>query len=48
MQPGSASIDLKSLRDAVLRGNKQGDETDRPAFDPEKHIEAYLLVHVNE
>ncbi|KAF3328777.1 boron transporter 4-like isoform X3 [Carex littledalei] len=48
LTPGSASKDLKSLRDAVMRGDKQGDETNRAAFNPEKHIEANLPVRVNE
>ncbi|KAJ4752545.1 HCO3- transporter family [Rhynchospora pubera] len=46
--PKSASKELKSLKDAVMRGDNQGEETNGPTFDPEKHIEANLPVLVNE
>ncbi|KAJ3701247.1 hypothetical protein LUZ61_004952 [Rhynchospora tenuis] len=45
---GSPTKELKSLRDAVMGGDNQGDETKGQAFDPEKHIEANLPVRVNE
>ncbi|KAF3328511.1 boron transporter 4-like protein [Carex littledalei] len=44
----SPSRELKPLRDAVMRGDNQGDETKGLAFDPDKHIEANLPVRVYE
>ncbi|XP_029129391.1 boron transporter 4-like [Cajanus cajan] len=38
--------ELKDLKDVVLKGEDKGDYKD--TFDPEKHIDAYLHVRVNE
>ena len=38
--------DLEDLKQAVMKGDEGGDDTNK--FDPEKHIDAYLPVRVNE
>ncbi|KAJ3694186.1 hypothetical protein LUZ60_009666 [Juncus effusus] len=54
--PTSASRELRSLKDAIMRGgdrssgsSSNSDDSTKPQpFDPEKHIEAHLPVRVNE
>ncbi|CAD5170014.1 unnamed protein product [Musa acuminata subsp. malaccensis] len=43
----SIDTELKNLKDAVMN-NGAGGEDSKVAFDPEKHIDAYLPVRVNE
>ncbi|RWW79876.1 hypothetical protein BHE74_00011817 [Ensete ventricosum] len=43
----SIDTELKSLKDAVMN-NGVGGEDSKGGFDPEKHIDAYLPVRVNE
>ncbi|KAJ6815237.1 boron transporter 4-like [Iris pallida] len=43
----SVAKELKDLKDAVMRNEATGGELKGP-FDPEKHIDAYLPVRVNE
>lgn len=43
----SVAKELKDLKDAVMRNEVSGGELKGP-FDPEKHIDAYLPVRVNE
>ncbi|WCJ40630.1 HCO3- transporter family [Euphorbia peplus] len=44
----TAARDLKNLKEAVMKGEKKDGENETDAFDPEKHIDAYLPVRVNE
>ncbi|XVF34406.1 hypothetical protein REPUB_Repub18cG0056300 [Reevesia pubescens] len=44
--PTSVDTELKNLKEAVMKGN--GGEDTKENFDPEKHIDAYLPVRVNE
>ncbi|KAE8689914.1 Boron transporter 4 [Hibiscus syriacus] len=39
--------ELEDLKKAVMKGEKEG-EIEKEKFDPEKHIDAYLPVRVNE
>ncbi|KAF9617794.1 hypothetical protein IFM89_038905 [Coptis chinensis] len=45
--PISVAKDLKDLKDAVMRSGGEGLES-KSYFDPDKHIDAYLPVRVNE
>ncbi|ONK80996.1 uncharacterized protein A4U43_C01F24100 [Asparagus officinalis] len=45
--PISVDKELKNLKDAVM-GNKTNGEEKKDSFDPEKHIDEYLPVRVNE
>ncbi|GMY39468.1 boron transporter 4-like isoform X1, partial [Fagus crenata] len=45
LQP-SATHELKELKDAIMKGEDRGMRNGK--FDPEKHIDAYLPVRVNE
>ncbi|XVE71644.1 hypothetical protein DITRI_Ditri10aG0167700 [Diplodiscus trichospermus] len=44
--PTSVDKELKNLKDAVMKGD--GEKDAKENFDPEKHIDAYLPVRVNE
>ncbi|XWS73081.1 hypothetical protein CRYUN_Cryun02cG0095100 [Craigia yunnanensis] len=44
--PTSVDKELKNLKEAVMKGD--GGEAAKENFDPEKHIDAYLPVRVNE
>lgn len=39
--------ELEELKEAVMKGEKEGQNA-KDIFDPEKHIDAYLPVRVNE
>ena len=39
--------ELEDLKEAVMKGENKG-ENSKESFDPEKHIDAYLPVRVNE
>ncbi|KAF9596739.1 hypothetical protein IFM89_012938 [Coptis chinensis] len=47
LTPISVAKDLKDLKDAVMRSGSEGLES-KSYFDPDKHIDAYLPVWVNE
>ena len=47
MQPNLVVKELEDLKEAVLRGENEGEDA-KDTFDPEKHIDAYLPVRVNE
>ncbi|XP_065865175.1 boron transporter 4-like [Euphorbia lathyris] len=44
----TAARELENLKEAVMKGEKKEGENESDAFDPEKHIDAYLPVRVNE
>jgi hypothetical protein len=47
LQTTSVVKELEDLKEAVMKGeNKDGNE--KETFEPEKHIDAYLPVRVNE
>lgn len=42
-------IELQDLKEAVMKSNEyEGERTEESGFDPEKHLDAYLPVRVNE
>ncbi|KAK4413905.1 Boron transporter 4 [Sesamum alatum] len=40
--------ELQNLKDAVMKTENEGEQTEGATFDPEKYIDAYLPVRVNE
>lgn len=46
LQPVSVDKELKNLKEAVMKSD--GGENGKEKFDPEKHIDAFLPVRVNE
>lgn len=40
--------ELQNLKDAVMKTENEGEKTEGAMFDPEKYIDAYLPVRVNE
>ncbi|KAL0429809.1 UNVERIFIED_CONTAM: Boron transporter 4 [Sesamum radiatum] len=40
--------ELQNLKDAVMKTENEGEQTEGAKFDPEKYIDAYLPVRVNE
>uniref|UniRef100_A0A2P2Q3U6 Anion exchange family protein n=1 Tax=Rhizophora mucronata TaxID=61149 RepID=A0A2P2Q3U6_RHIMU len=43
----AAVIELEELKEAIMKDESKGDKT-KDTFDPEKHIDAFLPVRVNE
>lgn len=47
MQTTSVVKELEDLKEAVMKGENKG-ENEKESFEPEKHIDPYLPVRVNE
>lgn len=47
VQPTLVVKELEDLKEAVMKGENKGEDA-KDKFDPEKHIDAYLPVRVNE